>query len=68
MPPSPWSTCTRFMLSSFTWSGVSAWNSGLNPLKSTVRSRDGLGLLDRDGVALVEHVRLRRLLPCSSAM
>ena len=33
------------MLSSLTWSGASAWNSGLKPLNRTVRSSEGLVLL-----------------------
>ena len=41
MPPSPWSTCTSDPASWLTWSGVSAAKSGLNPLKSTVRSSAG---------------------------
>ena len=41
VPPSPWSTCTRFMLSSLTCFGSSAWNSGWKPLNSVVRSSAG---------------------------
>ena len=41
VPPSPWSTWTRFMLSSLTCSGGSASKSGLKPSKSVVRSSDG---------------------------
>ena len=32
----------------FTSAGFSAWNSGLKPLKSTVRSSAGCGLRERD--------------------
>ena len=42
VPPSPCRTCTRFMLSSLTCFGSSAWNSGWKPLNSVVRSSAGV--------------------------
>ena len=41
VPPSPWSTRTRFIERSLTSPGCSAWNSGWNPLNSSVRFRAG---------------------------
>ena len=42
VPPSPWSTLTRFIESWLTSLGVSAWNRGWNPLNSSVRFRAGV--------------------------
>ncbi len=42
VPPSPCSTWMISWESVFTSSGDSAWNSGRNPLNSTVRSSAGL--------------------------
>ena len=42
VPPSPWNTWTISKLSWLRSAGDRASNSGLKPLKSTVRSRAGL--------------------------
>ena len=66
VPPSPWSTLTRFSDSWLTSVGVSAWKSGWKPLNSSVRF--SAGVVCETGMVPPSASRLAPGWPSSSAM